>query len=96
MATPVKRRQLAIATSVMDPPLPAEFERFLRYMSRNERRAPTTIAARTVALRNYVRYCHTNGVDPMAATETDVLGWQASLTTSNATVANYSEAVRRV
>lgn len=80
----------------MDVRLPPEFARFLAYLHRNERRAPKTIATRTTALRHLTQWCATHGVDPIAATEADLITWQASLNHADATVASYTTGVRRV
>ena len=88
------RRHLRVVSDVM--PLPIEFERFLQYLTRNERQAAATIAARRIALRNFVTYCETmRVVNPVHAGEDILLAWQANLALSDGTVANYSQGVSR-
>lgn len=79
----------------MTDQLPADFERFLIYLRRNERQSDSTIAARSVALRSFVAYCNAHNADPMRASIGVLLDWQASLDLAPASVANYSQAVSR-
>lgn len=77
-------------------PLPNEFEEFLRYLSKNLRRAPGTIRCRRAALASLARYLDSIDVEPREASERDLLAWQEQLGMADGTVQNYTVAVRMV